>query len=181
MLADVAYLLGGIMRRFQVALLATVAVFGFASIAYSADMPVKALVYKAAPVPVYDWSGFYVGGTVGARWGDIDGNVTSALIGTPPVNLAGVGGGNSLDSTALRGSIFAGWNWEVSRQWGVGVEADLGWANKTTTQTGSPYPSTIATTTPSIVGPFPLGGTANDSFSAQTTWDSSARLRAGWL
>jgi hypothetical protein len=49
---------GVIMRRFQVALLATVAVIGFALIASAADMPVKAPVYKA-PAAVVTESGYY--------------------------------------------------------------------------------------------------------------------------
>src|ERR1039457_2436580 len=70
MLADVAYPLGGIMRRFQVALLAAVAAIGFASIASASDLPVKAsMPVKAAPLPLaYNWSGIYIGGNLGGAW-----------------------------------------------------------------------------------------------------------------
>src|SRR6185437_16692109 len=54
-----------IMRRFHCAALAAVAVFGFASVASAADMPVKAPVYT----PAFNWTGCYVGieggGTLG--------------------------------------------------------------------------------------------------------------------
>jgi len=33
----------------------------------AADLP--APVYKAPPAPVWSWSGFYIGGQVGAAWG----------------------------------------------------------------------------------------------------------------
>jgi opacity protein-like surface antigen len=78
--------------------------------AMAADMPVKA----RAPIPVAtsNWSGFYLGGGVGARWLENDANISAASLGTPPVNiLGGAGPGNSFDSTALHGSVFAGWNW----------------------------------------------------------------------
>jgi outer membrane immunogenic protein len=57
------------MRRLQCALLATVAVIGFTSIASAADLPVKAPIYKAAPmVESMPWSGIYLGGQVGYAW-----------------------------------------------------------------------------------------------------------------
>jgi opacity protein-like surface antigen len=46
------------------------------SIANAADMPVKAAPY--APVPVFNWTGFYLGGEVGYVWGRTD-NVTTLI------------------------------------------------------------------------------------------------------
>jgi outer membrane immunogenic protein len=60
------------MRRFRFAGLAAVAVFGFASVASAADMPVKASVY--AP---YNWSGFYIGGNIGGGWSNT--NLTNTV------------------------------------------------------------------------------------------------------
>jgi outer membrane immunogenic protein len=56
------------MRRFQCALLATVALIGFASIASAADLPMKAPVYKAPLATVASWTGCYLGGNVGYGW-----------------------------------------------------------------------------------------------------------------
>jgi outer membrane immunogenic protein len=53
------------MRRFQCALLAAVAVIGFASVASAADMPVKAPAYIAP----YNWTGWYGGANVGYGFG----------------------------------------------------------------------------------------------------------------
>ena len=44
----------------------TLATACIASIASAADLPVKAPV--PAPAPVYSWTGFYIGGHVGALW-----------------------------------------------------------------------------------------------------------------
>src|SRR5436309_2671309 len=61
--------------------------------ASAADMPIKAL---PPPVPVFSWSGIYVGGFVGAAWSDIrqfsDGGgdffTTSSVAGPPVVFTA---------------------------------------------------------------------------------------------
>jgi outer membrane immunogenic protein len=70
---------------------------------------------------------------------------------------------------------------ELAQQWVWGVEADLGWAKNKSTLIGSPYPSNISFGTPTFPGPFLLGGNPSDSFSAQASWDSSIRLRGGFL
>jgi outer membrane immunogenic protein len=151
------------------------------SVAYSfaADLPIKAPAY--APPPPPSWTGIYIGGSLGAQWTDSLGSVTSGFVGTAPNPPILSGGGNSLDSTAFRPSVFGGWNWEVARQFVLGIEGDAGWTDKTATRFGSPYPSDLQVGTITFPGPFPLGGSQNDSFSVHTTWDSSLRLRAGWL
>jgi outer membrane immunogenic protein len=53
------------MRRFVVALLSATVLSAVA--ANAADLPVKAPVYKAAPL--YNWTGCYIGGHAGAGWG----------------------------------------------------------------------------------------------------------------
>ena len=52
------------MKNFVVAA-AAVAAFGFVGAASAADMAVKAPIYKAPPVALYNWTGFYVGVQVG--------------------------------------------------------------------------------------------------------------------
>src|SRR5262245_25601205 len=55
--------------------------FGLQQTALAADMPVKAPVRKAPPVvPVYDWSGFYVGAHIGGAWSNS--TLTNSGIGT---------------------------------------------------------------------------------------------------
>lgn len=161
-------------------ILLTGAVIGavFAGSAMAADirMPVKA---PPAPVaaPFYDWTGFYVGIGAGARWTDIDGSVTSAT--NNGINiLCGPGSigpctGTSLDHTAFRISGYVGYNWQVSPQWVVGIEADLGWADNKATLAGAIYPGGNF--------PFYLTGRPDDSFSVKATWDVGARGRLGYL
>ena len=52
--------------------LGIVGALGIASIASAADLPVKAPA-QAPLAPVYSWTGFYVGGHVGALWTRADG------------------------------------------------------------------------------------------------------------
>ena len=92
--------------------------------AFAADLPMKAPpVYTKAPVydPIYDWTGFYVGGNVGYSWG----NSKSTL------SLVDPGSGATLTSTATKfhmdgivGGGQIGYNWQRER-WVFGLEADI--------------------------------------------------------
>jgi outer membrane immunogenic protein len=47
--------------------------------AQAADLPAAAPAYKApvmAPTPAYNWTGFYIGASLGAEWEKVDGNFT---------------------------------------------------------------------------------------------------------
>jgi outer membrane immunogenic protein len=101
--------------------LGAVAALGLAtsvSVATAADlrMPVKA----PAMVPVYNWTGFYVGGNIGYSfgrsrhdWSAIGPGGTVGLTGSNSHNLDGVVGGGQI-----------GYNWQVTN-WVVGLEADF--------------------------------------------------------
>jgi outer membrane immunogenic protein len=55
------------MLKKTLGLLASAAIsLGASQMASAADLPVKAV---APPVPVWTWTGFYLGGHVGAGWG----------------------------------------------------------------------------------------------------------------
>jgi outer membrane immunogenic protein len=115
------------MYRFRLTALAIVAVFGFASFASAADMPVKAPMREpsAAAAANYNWTGFYVGGNVGYGWGtsneylsvaqtDIDpGNGTATFATTASNKLKGVIGGAQV-----------GYDWQINNLL-LGVEADF--------------------------------------------------------
>jgi outer membrane immunogenic protein len=81
--------------------------------ALAADMPARAPVYKATAPAHYDpWTGFYVGGSIGARWSDVDwradpNNSTFGFF-TGPGNPA------SLDSTNVRLGGYLGYNWRIA-------------------------------------------------------------------
>jgi outer membrane immunogenic protein len=156
------------MRHLQSALLATVAAIGFASIASAADMPVKAPMM----VPVaYNWTGFYIGGNVGGAWSGTDVTTTNApgvpgIFGVPAnialVNALGTGSANS--GGKFTGGVQIGYNWQVSPQWLVGVEADINSLNQT---------SALSGTGVSTIGPIAVTN------SVSTNWLATFRGRLG--
>jgi len=148
--------------------------------ANAGDLP-PALPAKAPRLqPAADWSGFYVGLGVGMRSTQPDARVTEVLLSGGGGGLAATcaflvpfGGcvtGQPLNDTALRASLYSGFNWQIAPQWVVGIEGDYGYADKTTTLRGMEYPVSTR-----------LTGSAADSFSVKTTWDASARARIGYL
>jgi outer membrane immunogenic protein len=151
---------------------------------------------RPAPVlsPIPNWSGPYIGAGVGGRFNAVDGNVTAASVGTPPVPInlrAGSPGYTNpamwwgsqpgamqyLDHIAIGARIYAGWDFQVTPNYIVGLEGDFAYANETSVFHGSPYPVNMIFGTPSL----PFGASSFDLFRVRTTWDASARLRAGWL
>src|SRR5664279_372777 len=106
------------MRRFQCALLAAVAVIGFASVASAADMPVKAAP-MVAPVAAYNWTGFYVG--VNGGYGE--GNRSATFTPNDPLvqltTCGGVIGGTCAPPASFNihgplGGFQAGYNWQLN-------------------------------------------------------------------
>lgn len=161
------------MRHWIAAGIAT-ATLAAASTAFAAD--IARPVYKAPPVvaPVYNWTGFYIGGNVGYAWGKSSlastfdcpagGGCTYNL----PVNfatagLAGTGSGNDNNWT---GGGQVGFNWQA----GVvvwGVEAD--------------FQSFSLGVSRTVSGPFPAAVTNfNVTTGYNTDWLFTARGRLGW-
>ncbi|HEX8664009.1 MAG TPA: porin family protein, partial [Beijerinckiaceae bacterium] len=61
-------------------LLSTVALFGVTAGAMAADLPRRAAPVFA-PVPVFTWTGFYVGVNAGYGWGNDDDNGVCGILG----------------------------------------------------------------------------------------------------
>jgi outer membrane immunogenic protein len=134
------------MKKFVIASLALVA---FAAPAFAADMPVKAPV----AVPVYDWTGLYVGGVVGYGWGKgIHCDAGSGAC-VPETDPKGANAG-----------ITLGYNWQWAN-WVLGVEGDWSWAN-------------LKGSSPDVpgVGGFGCGGSCDTKIKSFET----ARVRVGW-
>ncbi len=55
-------------------LLSSVALLGFTAGAMAADLPRRAAPPIYAPIPVFTWTGFYVGVNAGYGWKDTDDN-----------------------------------------------------------------------------------------------------------
>lgn len=81
------------MKGFLIGISAAASLLGTG--AFAADLPTKAPpVYTKVPVydPIYDWTGFYVGGNIGYSWG----NSNSTL------SLIDPGSGTTLTSTGTK-------------------------------------------------------------------------------
>jgi len=94
--------------------------------AIAADLPVKAAPMPAV-VPLFSWSGFYVGLNGGYSWGNSsrDLNFFNPLTGNTFVT--GAGGGRDIDGGVFGGQI--GYNWQTSN-WVFGVEFDAQWTGQ---------------------------------------------------
>ena len=112
--------------KFIAALAVAVGVFAGAGLASAADL--GAVPYNKTPafiVPVYDWSGAYVGVNLGYGWGR---SVDTSTLGTPvtltdtvTANMNGFVGGGQI-----------GYNLQM-QSWLVGLEADLQGTNQSST------------------------------------------------
>jgi outer membrane immunogenic protein len=129
----------------------------FASPARAADIPVKAPM--AAPVPVLNWYGFYVGVHGGYAWGsdgvDFVGSTGGLVIGgNLPTSLGGSTGG-------FIGGIQWGSNYQFDRIV-LGFDSDLSYIDRDETQAVT------------------LGGVTTTA-SQSLDWFGTTRLRAGYL
>jgi outer membrane immunogenic protein len=144
----------------------TLAALSVVDAARAADLPVEP-VYKGGPliVPVYDWTGFYVG----ISGGYSRGNASNAYTFTGLASVAG--------STRMDGGVFggqAGYNWQATRNFVVGLEADL----QGTWQNGTDNPPGVTTT--ACTGAVPLC-TDVVAVDQKLRWFGTARGRAGFL
>lgn len=164
-----------------------------ATSAFAADLPVR--TYTKAPVyvePVYDWTGFYVGGNIGYSWGrsstdlGFSDSTGGALLATPgKFNMDGVIGGGQI-----------GYNWQRDK-WVFGLEADIQGSgqegnmtgvcpgNTTTFTRGSPTNAAAVAGTCSAgffgdTGNFNVGGLpVTDTLSQKLDWFGTVRGRVG--
>lgn len=98
------------------------------SAASAADLPRKAPI---APVELWNWTGFYIGGNAGYSWGrgnsDVSyfNTVTGLPIAPPPGSITGAG--YDMNGAIAGGQI--GYNWQSSN-WVYGLEADAQWSDE---------------------------------------------------
>jgi hypothetical protein len=119
-------------------------------------------------VPLFTWTGFYVGANVGGAatsinelWSPLP---SSATFGAFPI--AGSTGG-----TSFAGGFQAGYNWQFAPTWVAGIEGDWSWANAAG-NINQPWvlnPSGVV-----VPGSF-------TSMSSTLEWVSSIRARLGYL
>lgn len=102
-------------------LLTSAALVGSFAATHAADLAPKYPV-KAPPVqaPVYDWSGFYLGGYYGASLSQSNASTPTSLANS---QLGSV----DLNSSSWTGGVTAGYNLQLSPALLVGVEGDFGY------------------------------------------------------
>ena len=127
------------MKKF---LLSTVALATMTAGAMAADLTARRMAPAPyAAIPVFTWTGFYVGANVGAAWNGnrrddafafrsySAGGVTLVPVAgtTFPGDGGGFGFGNDRDRTSILGGVQIGYNWQVTPGSGfvIGVEADI--------------------------------------------------------
>jgi outer membrane immunogenic protein len=157
------------MKRFIVGGLAVSAILVIAplSIASAADMAVKAA--PPPTVPAWSWTGFYVGGNVGAAW-----PTNSQFVMNDPTGVLFAPGQTAMiqsdqGNDALMGGFHAGYNYQFSPTWVAGVEADWSFTRLR-----------LASSAPmNFLGVFPSAGT-NLSASSDLSHIGSVRGRLGY-
>jgi outer membrane immunogenic protein len=98
------------------------------SAASAADLARKAPI---APVEIWNWTGFYIGGNAGYSWGrgnstvSYFNTVTGLPIAPPPGSITSAG--YDMDGAIAGGQI--GYNWQ-SNNWVFGLEADAQWSDE---------------------------------------------------
>ena len=109
---------GIVMRHIAITMLATTALFGLAQNASAADIRARPAPYAPPPAvyapPPFSWTGFYLGGNIGAAWAHRD--VTDTFLGVD------FGGGNNRGVFIGGGQL--GYNWQIGYAV-LGIEADF--------------------------------------------------------
>jgi outer membrane immunogenic protein len=138
--------------------------------AFAADVATQAPA-QGFPTPVYNWSGFYVGGNAGGAWGYSEARTSTVFnqagyfIPTSPAAVTSAGD-QDMTPTGFTGGGQAGYNWQFGSLV-VGAEADIDYLGlKGSSSGGDIYPT--------LKSSF----TVNSSIS--TDWLFTARPRIGW-
>jgi outer membrane immunogenic protein len=154
-------------------------VLAVAPSANAADMPVKAPPLTPPPATTFSWTGFYVGGNIGYGWEDPTVTFTS----NDPAALAATCGGfdgstcvppNSFSAKSGLGGIQFGYNWQVNRNWLLGVETDFDGSRFSGTGTSNFLMLPLAP-------PGAPGGPANFVDTQNVNWFGTVRARVGFL
>jgi outer membrane immunogenic protein len=150
------------MRTFALVICAMSGLIG--SSALAADMAAKAPSAVAPVQAAPSWTGFYIGGNVGAGWGHQ--NATFAANDPSAANFLGAVSPPpmSFKTDDVLGGVQLGYNWQVQPAWVVGFETDFDW----TSLKGSSTANTALQT-------------ATYSEDEHIKWFGTVRARLGWL
>jgi outer membrane immunogenic protein len=136
-----------------------------------------------APAPVYNWTGWYVGGNLGASFGHVKTDFNAAPV-TVGVNsfpassftTPGFAGSNLQEPSGFIGGGQIGYNWQFSPTLVAGFEADFQGAlerdHNTLTNNFSGDTSPIH---------FPVTGTTVQDYQTKIDWFGTVRGRLGYV
>jgi outer membrane immunogenic protein len=156
------------MRGFIVGMLAGIALGAMSpQIAAAADLPLKAPPMPM-PVPVSNWTGFYIGGNVGYL---VQSHTSGLTNFTQPAAVTSNPAPESSSSNAFTGGFQVGYNWQIAPRWVIGVEGDWNWTD--------PSNGFCRGTDASLMCSDNGRGFLN--FSEKTNWLATARGRIGWV
>ena len=134
----------------------------FAGPAFAADLG-KPPVYKApALMPVFSWTGCYIGADVGGAASRQTASVTSVNVNQAPVSA-------DLTGSSAVGGPYLGCNYQLLPMWVVGIEGDFSWVSLSGSASA---PNLFANGTPV--------GSGGVSWSNKTDWLASLRGRLGY-
>jgi outer membrane immunogenic protein len=140
----------------------------------AADLPV--MVEAAIPVSIFSWTGLYAGAHVGGRWAEHNDVMFFAPTGTVITGTT---------SSSLVGGLQAGYNWQMSPNMLIGVEADISYGRNEASLGGTAPPITTVTNalnTPSLA--FNTVTTTTTTLSqrmaSELDWTGSLRGRIGF-
>lgn len=160
------------MRQITAASLGAIALsLAFVPGAGAADMPTKVPV---APVALYNWGGWYVGGNVGYGWGANSDPAVSFTDPGPCAPCAGyagyfAAGGNvtpDIQQKGVIGGLQLGYNWMASPNWVAGLVTDL-------QASGLKASATNTVTPPGFI-------VSNQTNNVQTDWFGTFRAKLGF-
>jgi outer membrane immunogenic protein len=155
----------------------TIFVLAVSGPGFAADIAVKAPL--PVPTPVYSWTGWYVGGNLGASFGhaNTDFNatpVTPTVGGLPIAIVPGVAGSDTEHPSGFIGGGQIGYNWQYSPLIVVGLEADFqGALERDTNNLSQPFSA--------IEGGALITSTALTNYTTQIDWFGTVRGRIGYV
>ena len=164
------------MKKLLIAGAALTALIGTPALA--ADMALKA---PPPPAPVLSWTGGYVGLNGGYGWGRWNSNSIAAIF------PDGVTTNADPDVKGWFGGVTAGYNWQTSQQWVVGIEGDFDWSGERASDSASSTTSALTVGFPAGVGlcdahaPCTTTTTAATNNEWRKEWFATLRARAGYL
>jgi outer membrane immunogenic protein len=156
------------MKRALTLGIGALALVGSAFTAAAADLGARPIgkAPMVAPPPPFSWTGCYIGGNIGGKRGELDGDAT--LLAVPPLFplTTTLVFNNGDDETGLIGGGQVGCQWQTGA-FVFGIEGDF---DATDLERTFVVPAGLA------IAPFVAG----DVFTLSNDWQASLRGRLGW-